>query len=167
MREIVHIYWQGPIDLDELSKFNDTNIDHGIYQVYGNHPVYATNALLYIGMAYDQTFYTRIKQHQYDIDQYNEGKIEIYIGRLTGLKNINNKKWDDLIIRSEKLLITSHKPAWNASNIKEFKDSIDITIQELHILNWGNYAKLLPEVSGDRWSNKWATDLEYKPFTLT
>ena len=163
----VHIQWDGPAKLSEISKYNDEAVDYGIYQVYGTHPSYGMDVLLYIGMACQQTFSIRIKQHDYEIDEYNEGDRKYYIGRLTGPENIPQQRWEHLITISEKLLINSHTPAYNSMYIKALDDKIDKELQNLHILNWGNYARLLPEVSGDRWTNKWATDEGYEPFRVT
>ncbi|MEF3352607.1 hypothetical protein PV403_05425 [Paenibacillus sp. GYB006] len=53
----VDLDWQGPYKLTELSKVNDYSKDHGIYQVYGFHPIYGSNVLMYIGLAAKQIFY--------------------------------------------------------------------------------------------------------------
>lgn len=53
---IIHIEWDGPFKLDQLSELNNTDIDFGIYQIYGSHPIYGADVLLYIGKADRQTF---------------------------------------------------------------------------------------------------------------
>ncbi len=46
--EIINIMWEGPL---KPEKANDKNgeTDYGVYQYYGDHPVYGLNVLLYIG----------------------------------------------------------------------------------------------------------------------
>jgi hypothetical protein len=53
--KIVHIEWDGPFSIDEAKEKNGKD-DYGVYQIYGNHPVYGYGASLYIGKAADQTF---------------------------------------------------------------------------------------------------------------
>jgi len=54
--EVIQIKWESPFRIDDLKSLNDDEIDHGIYQIYGNHLVYGENVLLYIGQANEQTF---------------------------------------------------------------------------------------------------------------
>lgn len=82
----VDLDWQGPYKLTELSKVNDYSKDYGIYQIYGFHPVYGSNVLMYIGLAAKQTFYQRIKQEGWEAIKDSEN-IEIYVGRLCGAKD--------------------------------------------------------------------------------
>lgn len=46
---IIHIDWDGPYTLDQLKDLMDSKTEKGIYQVYGFHPVYGKDVLLYIG----------------------------------------------------------------------------------------------------------------------
>jgi hypothetical protein len=59
----IEINWQGPLKIEETEKLN-TNIDFGIYQIYGTHNIFGPNSLLYIGKACDQYFSTRLLQHK-------------------------------------------------------------------------------------------------------
>ena len=52
METIIHIEWEGPYSLNQLDTLNDLRRDHGLYQIYGHHPVYGSNVLLYIGQTY-------------------------------------------------------------------------------------------------------------------
>jgi hypothetical protein len=58
----IHIYWEGLFTLDQLTEIQDNTRDYGVYQIYGGHPVYGSNVLLYIGKADRQTFGTRVSQ---------------------------------------------------------------------------------------------------------
>ena len=41
--KIVHIEWNGPFSIEEAKSKNGKD-DKGIYQIYGNHPVYGYGA---------------------------------------------------------------------------------------------------------------------------
>jgi len=62
--KIINIWWGEPIllkDLESGKVGNNTDEDYGIYQIYGTHPIYGNDTLLYIGKASQQTFARRIK----------------------------------------------------------------------------------------------------------
>ncbi|SRR6266545_152071 len=59
----VRVMWTGPYTLDEVLQKNDPKDDFGVYQVYGQHVVFGSGSLLYIGKACDQTFAARFQQH--------------------------------------------------------------------------------------------------------
>jgi len=159
--KIIHIYWEGPFSLDNLKKFNDESTDYGIYQIYGPHPSYGRNVLLYIGKANEQTFKTRIKQHDWETWQEDEGKIVFYVGRLYGLETPSLNKWAKQIDLVEKMLITAHKPAFNSSGLNYLARKKDQILRDVHVFNWGNYGDLLPECSGGRWTDKYVGDFEF------
>lgn len=46
---LIQILWDGPYSITDLVKLKNEEIDYGIYQIYGNHPVYGNDVLLYIG----------------------------------------------------------------------------------------------------------------------
>ncbi|HDR7669617.1 TPA: hypothetical protein QCX97_003504 [Bacillus wiedmannii] len=46
---LIQILWHGPYSITDLVKLKNEEIDYGIYQSYGNHPVYGNDVLLYIG----------------------------------------------------------------------------------------------------------------------
>lgn len=142
--EVIQLKWEGPFRIEDLRALNNYETDYGIYQIYGNHLVYGENVLLYIGHANEQTFYTRITQHSY----WLENHFIIYIGRLSGQVTPSHEIWHDKISAVDQLLIHIHAPAYNTANI----NSVNIDkVGHLHILNVGKYKSLLPEVSGTRW----------------
>jgi len=141
------IQWEGPFNYDELASINNNETDYGIYQIYGDHFVYGDNVLLYIGQASQQTFGTRIMQHSY----WLEDDYTFYVGRLSGLNTPPDAIWHDEISSAESLLINIHTPAFNSTNINGVNN---VNLENIHILNLGNYKKLLPELSGIRWISK-------------
>ncbi len=161
---IIHISWEGPFTLDQaIKKLDDKKVDYGVYQIYGRHPVYGRNALLYIGKASERTFSSRFKEHK-DYWLGNDGResnTKIYVGRLCGKRTPGNKEWSNLIGIAEELLIYSHWSAGNSSGLNKIEDK---NFYNIHILNWGNRRDLLPEVSGHRWTDKF--NFEKPPFSL-
>jgi hypothetical protein len=155
---LIHIQWDGPFGLTELSNLSDESKDYGIYQIYGSHPVYGKDVLLYIGKASEQTFATRIAQEGWSVWECDEGQIGVRVGRLAGDDTPPNNQWSQRIDLAEAILITAHKPARNATMVGSLTQKRHMALTNLHVLNWGEYGALLPEVSGDRWTDKWISD---------
>lgn len=150
--EYIHVQWEGPFaPAAFLARPVDEICDYGVYQVYGRHPVYGLRALLYIGKARDQTFATRLRQERWDVWASNEGEVEFFVGRLSGGSTPDGGEWSRQIDAVERLLILAHTPARNASGVAGLSEERDAEIRDVHILNWGDYGSLLPEVSGVRW----------------
>lgn len=157
--KIIQIHWEGPYKISDLPKLKNGVTDYGIYQIYGNHPVYGKDVLLYIGKAYVQTFGERIPQENW-LDTNDSNNIKIYVGRFHGPQTPTETEWfyeNDL---AEKLLIHVHKPAYNSKSISSIRHS---DYENIHILNWGHYRSLHPELSGLRWSKK-LYDLPYEVY---
>jgi hypothetical protein len=51
----VRVQWENPVGLDVVLKLSGDN-DYGPYQIYSHHVVFGPSALVYIGMAAEQTF---------------------------------------------------------------------------------------------------------------
>lgn len=147
----MHIFWEGPFNLEEVASVNNLNRDYGVYQVYGHHPLYGSNILLYIGLASEQTFAKRISQHEwmYRADPEN---IQVYVGRFAGKNRITNEKWAEVIEQAEKLLIYAHKPAFNTQSTKSIPED---DVLNNRIFNWLSHRDLFPEVSGSRFTSKY------------
>lgn len=154
---IIHIQWNGPYNLTQLSNLMNDETDYGIYQIYGTHPVYGSDVLLYIGKADRQTLGKRISQEDWQ-NNNDSNNIKIYVGRLHGTSNPNEELWSTEIDLAERLLIYVHSPAYNSKSISTLTDS---EFQDIHILNWGQHRSLLPEISGLRWTSK-LDEVEYE-----
>ena len=152
----IHIFWEGPFSIEEIRKRNNGDSDYGVYQVYGNHPLYGNSVLLYIGQANLQVFSTRLNQENwlYENDPHN---TEFYVGRLAGHKSVSAEEWGTKIDQAEKLLIFAHQPCHNTSNTKSIPKDY---VLNNHIYNWGCYRNLFPEVSGKRFTSKFNHILE-------
>ena len=146
---LIQIQWNGPFKLTELSLLMNEETDYGIYQIYGKHPIYGNDVLLYIGKADYQTLGKRISQEGW-LNTNDSNNTKIYVGRLHGSKNTTNELWSTEIDLAERLLIFVHKPAYNSKSISSLPDS---KLQNIHILNWGDHRDLLSELSGLRWTS--------------
>ncbi|CAM3996887.1 hypothetical protein [Mesobacillus zeae] len=147
---LIQIDWEGPFKQEELPSLRNEETDYGIYQIYGKHPVYGKDVLLYIGKADSQTVGKRISQENW-LDTNDSNNLKIYVGRLHGAATPSMEQWSKQIDLAERLLIYVHKPAYNARSLSTLPDS---EIKDIHILNWGNHRDLLPELSGLRWTSK-------------
>jgi len=148
--EIIHILWDGPFTFDEIATFT-TPTDFGIYQIYGHHPVYGSDVMLYIGLAERNRFGTRIPNHEWWLENHDDGRIRVYLGRLAGVVQPSDDEWNRHIRLAERLLIHAHYPACNT---KKSLGALEPALQNVHVCNWGRVADLLPEVSGVRWGSK-------------
>ena len=151
----IHIDWIGGHTLEEVKKLTAGD-DYGLYQIYGTHPIYGSDVLLYIGKAEQQTLGVRIQQHEKWAYTSDANNIRVYTGHLGANTEVSDEEWTKLIDIAERLLIYTHKPAYNSSNINTM---LKVPI-EAHVFNWGNFRSLMPEVSAFRYL---ATDEEHFP----
>ena len=152
--EIINIEWEGPLTHEKAYEQNGPR-DYGLYQYYGDHPVYGRDALLYIGKAQDERFGRRLRQYKF---QEWGVKIQIYLGRIIikeGDRRPSSTKWGKMIDQAETLLIRACLPVQNSDklNIPDKMDNAERDLVKLHILNWNFYGSLLPEVSGYRFTS--------------
>lgn len=141
----IHINWNGPIPLDEA--VSDTYSDScGVYQYYGSHPVYGSSTLLYIGKSVDSCFPDRLSDHVHH--HWSAAPTHIHLGSIVSERLLSDNEWTEQIDLAESILIYTHSPAWNSSNIKTIEYS---RFDGVHIFNWGNRGLLLPEISYERW----------------
>jgi hypothetical protein len=138
--------------------------DCGIYQIYGNHPIYGSNSLLYIGIATDQSFSKRISAHKKDwLKDPDLGSVTIFLGDVYKQRgkvykeseDFSNEDWEIITKQCEQLLIYALGPVYNSQNKQSIQEE---ELRELHILNWGDRGNLYPEISGDRWTEKYGKE---------
>jgi hypothetical protein len=157
----IHVQWLGPLTYAEALQLKDAT-DYGIYQIYGSHPVYGSDVLLYIGKAAQQTFGKRLSQELWNYHNQDSSRVAVYVGRLSGYEGTPaDDDWTAEISMVESLLIYSHWPAGNSSGLNvKFGENL----HDIHILNWGKYRDLLPEVSGARYSNRYSSVENYTQY---
>lgn len=159
----IRIGWSGPFKLDgeqvpERDEFTNSSTARGIYQIYGSHPVYGPKVLLYIGKATGQTFWQRLSEHglaEWTSDRENQ---EIYLGRMlvSGEDIPSDEEWTRRMSIAEGLLIYAHCPAFNSVNIQ----NPPTEVAGYRVLNYGSYAQLMEEVSGERWDPACVRELD-------
>ena len=163
MIEDIRIEWDGPYNLNDIgydesegykvsTVLNDDTTDFGIYQVYGCHPVYGNDVLLYIGKAAKQTFAKRLSREAWEMNEDSK-HIKFYVGRLFGEEPSSWNEWEEMIDKAERMLIYAHEPARNSSNILNISRS-QMKLEEfseIRIFNYDNYRNLMPEISGELW----------------
>ena len=137
--KLIRIIWEGPLKPEEAYKKQDELKDYGVYQIYGYHVVFGKDALLYIGLAREQTFGKRLSQESYWIDDTSGAFI--YLGRLHEQDTDDEDDWYNRVSDCEKLLIYWHSPPYNSKNISDYDGA------PLRIHNHGDFGCILPEVS--------------------
>ena len=153
--EEINIWWEGSFTIDEIlndaidsSKFDNTADKIGIYQIYGTHPLYGRDKLLYIGRTHDKNgFKSRLKNRWVVENGQDSNNVKIYLGTIFSYnENIKNKE-TNFIEKAEVLLINALKPAFNSSNIQ----SVDIKLMEQKyiVYNHNNYRDLYPILSSE------------------
>src|ERR1043166_143332 len=158
---VIHIEWDGPCPLRQVSSLTGPT-DYGLYQIYGGHPVYGNVALLYIGLAAGQHFGERIPQETQWPDNRDAGRVEVYVGRLSGTKAPDDDTWDQHIRLAERLLIFAHSPPMNT---QKSLSRLEPDLRPVRVLNWARHRDLLPEVSGDRWTSRYDNISNYHAFS--
>lgn len=145
--EVITVWWEGPCDIASAYECNESDKDYGVYQVYGNHPVYGSGTLVYIGMADKQTFGRRLSQEDWDLWDCGDHSFTVRLGRLCG-ETPSDDAWSKQIADVEALLILAN---WPAANSRGIIDSDRPGLDNLLVLNKGDYGLLLPEVAGERY----------------
>ena len=154
----IHLLWAGPHTFGDVLEMDGPS-DYGIYQVYGPHPANATESLLYIGQANDQTFcarFTNADRQQWYPDGWGDNTVlmRFFVGRVLPTQDqrgaIDDELWATYIDLAELLLIYVHAPNWNSQGIGALTTERPTGYDDIHVFNWGTRASLLPEVSGAR-----------------
>ena len=152
-QQLIHIQWEGPLRWLEVMGgpfLRDTTTDFGIYQIYGRHPIYGSDVLMYIGAAVEETLGARMASDGWVLGG-DPQRVTVYIGRLASDKTPDTAQWAREILLAHALLVRAHLPALN--NI-EWEGWPDEALQPVHVLNWGSYRDLCPELSGHRWTTR-------------
>jgi hypothetical protein len=128
--KVITLHWE-ILDLN-----SDLTTDSGIYQIYGDSPLYGTNVLLYIGQAHN--IQKRINEHK------ASGSV---IARQSNL-SIRVAKIDKTLLDiAESILIATHKPSINSEYLNMPSD----TKQLYMIQNHGERGALTLQVTNSYW----------------
>ncbi len=150
---VINIVWEKILYDLEINKKNQPT-DLGLYQVCGYHPVYGNDTLLYIGKT-TTTFSDRLYNEYKHEESSNIISTHYRLGRIAKPKEDDLFGWDfsklhDMIGLTEIILIKAHSPAMN---MQHNTGAFSSELKEIHLIfNWGNFGRLLPEVSSLRTS---------------
>jgi len=158
---VIHVEWDGPHSLDKAKDLTGPT-HYGVYQIYGGHPIYGSTTLLYIGLAAAQHFGERIPQEERWLDNRDAGRVEVYVGRLSGSLTPDDDTWDKHIRLTERLLIFAHSPPMNT---QKSLARLEPDLRNVRILNWAKHRDLMPEVSGSRWTSRYDNIENYHQFS--
>lgn len=143
--KIFDVYWEGPFKWgDHEREIKDC---HVLYSIYGKHPVYGHESLLYIGKT--ENIKNRMATHA----KWIEEEYDVVTIRVASMGELTSwDKWGeyprygiaraDDVIGVESLLIYAHQPAYNRTT----KDGMQ-SANGIRIFNTGRIGSLLPEVS--------------------
>ncbi|MAP34697.1 MAG: hypothetical protein CME75_02670 [Halomonas sp.] len=152
--EVIDISWsqRRPVQYDEkeerykLDSENDRRLeDSGFYCIYGSHPVYGSDVLLYIG----ETKLSQGGQRNFSVrfDEHFKGRFWYHqnLSYSTGVADQPLSNSQTLILES--ILIAAHKPALNRDHIDRAKEGSERYL----IRNWDFPGVLQFECSGGYW----------------
>lgn len=149
VKEIINISWEGPFSIEEIlegtidnQKFDVKSSDIGLYQIYGSHPLYGSDVLVYIGRTQNRNGFKSRLKNRWVIDNGNDSNnVKIYLGTIfSDFKQYTNEEINTCIKKAEILMINALKPAFNSSNIQSAKDFDGDYI----VYNHGSYRSLYP-----------------------
>ena len=169
MNKDINIWWEGPFSKEAVvdNKIDSNEYDNtadriGLYQIYGTHPLYGNDVLLYIGRTKNNNgFASRLNNRWETIYDSDNANVKIYLGTIftDTENNLTTEEEYEQIEYAEVLLINAMKPALNSSNIKSVgKKYIDINKNYLDksysVNNLNNYKSIYPQLtSGYYWNN--------------
>lgn len=147
---IYEVHWLGLFKPSKIRKLKPKKLQkHCLYSIYGSHPLYGDNVLLYVGMT-ERGVDKRLSEHDYHMDQERFGNSRVFLASIgpfnswkeSGEIAIFEKPERELIQKIESLLRYAHQPCFNTSNRKSAKNSSGI-----RIFNTGCYGDMHPEAS--------------------
>jgi hypothetical protein len=138
--QLIEAVWDGPYTQAQLAALGAAH-DRGLIVIYGSHPVFGDDALLYIDEARAASFAERILR----IDRWLKllpSEPTFYVGRLGGDKPVSDAEWTDMIEAAHRLLVFFHAPPWNSHGIDHHRVN-----QPTVVINLGRRHRLALEVS--------------------
>ena len=124
--ELIKILWSGPYTPDQIR--NNKKI--GLYQIYGTHPIYGRNVLIYIGET-TTSFIDRIKAHQ-NWMQYELDELVFYTGEIQSEEQ-NNIRY----IKEAEKMIQAGKANVAKKATANYEEEINLSKKILEELNIG------------------------------
>lgn len=149
--KIINLLWTGPETINTTNFKEAFKDKSGIYQIYGTHPIYGRNVLLYIGKTND-SFKKRLEKHNLDWIIYEYDEVQFYTGVIVDKDGEPNYD-SELVDIAERLLIYFSAPAYNSQGLIEVKKG-----EEVILLNFGKIGSIPCEVS-TLWYNSKVWDI--------
>jgi len=155
MNKEINIWWEGPFTQEEIvenkidaKNYNNTANKVGLYQIYGIHPLYGNDVLLYIGRTKNNKgFASRLHNNRWETTYGSDNNnVNIYLGTIF-TPNENKLELNEEYERieyAEVLLINAMKPAYNSSNIKSVGKYRD---KDYLVNNLNSYKKIYPQLT--------------------
>ena len=137
----VRVEWEGPFPIKKTRQING----RGLYQIYGDHFIYGSGILLYIGKTAKQTFGKRVAQQYADwkpgTPWYQEEDDEVFVrvGRL----DYRGEDFEDVLADVEAFEIFCHSPPYNGEYISSHR------CYNLIVMNDGDRGDLCERLSTD------------------
>ena len=156
--KLIEIKWEGPFTLEEISQFS-SEIDYGVYQIYGTHNILGSDTLVYIGQAIDRTFSVRLPERSWINWDFAEYKI--YIGRLGSSQACTVDEWNNDIDIAERILIDYCQPPFNSQCLNGLSETIS---NEINVLNFSKRFRL-PLVVSSSWRESSYEKKQWKAYS--
>lgn len=145
IEQIYVAHWEGPFDWDDHA--NHVAPEHVLYALYGAHPLYGRDVLLYIGKA-ENGAGQRLPDHEWVDDEYD--KVTVRLASVG--KFIDWNDWEDneryprasatITSAVEALIILANQPVYNLRG----KGTTTLATG-CRLFNTGKLGHLLPESS--------------------
>ena len=143
---IIHLQWHSPVAFEAVEALT-SDADYGLYAIYGTHPCYGTNALIYVGRSGNESVGRAISKESMVYGDLAQADLRYGIGRLTSPGAPPRQAAVRSLLRAHELLVAAHSPAFNSPILLTADEFVDDDV-----LNWGERRDLLPEVSAARWT---------------
>ncbi len=137
---LIEIEWRGPFTQAEMAELIEPH-DRGVLAIYGSHPVFGDDALLYIDEAREGAFAERLSRIEHWL-RFLPSKPTFFIGRLGGTDPVDVATWHGAIDVAHRMLVFFHAPPWNSRGVDHHGVS-----EPTVVLNLGRRHRIQLEVS--------------------
>jgi hypothetical protein len=145
------VLWEGSFRWGEHS--SHVHPGHVLYALYGSHPLYGRDVLLYIGQS-RASVKGRLTQHAAWVRDEADA-VQVRLGSIGRFKSWDRWSSEIPYPRAEQktvdgveaLLMAAHQPAYNSQNKANIEKAAGI-----RFFNTGRSGSLLPEISYAYWS---------------
>ena len=138
--DVVEVAWTGPYRFEDIAGAG-ADSDRGLLAVYGSHPVFGADALLYIDEAREAPFAARLDRLRPWL-LHLPTDATFYVGQLGGRDALGWPEWLDAIQRAYRLAVFFHSPPWNSQGVNHHGVEVPTVL-----LNVGRRHRLALEVS--------------------